>query len=36
MKVTIENAGKVFFALCLGIGAGLFGFVLWAALTYGR
>lgn len=35
MKVTIENCGKVFAVLCLGLIAGAIGFALWAALEHG-
>jgi hypothetical protein len=35
MKITIENCGKIFAVLCLGVIAGTLCFVLWAALEHG-
>jgi uncharacterized membrane protein len=30
MRITVENSGKVTFALALGIIAGMFAFLIWA------
>lgn len=35
MKITVENAGKVFFALAVAMVAGVIGGVLFIALKFG-
>jgi len=35
VKITVENAGKVFFVLCLGVVVSLFGFLFWAVISHG-
>jgi hypothetical protein len=36
MKVSVENAGKVFAVTIVGLIAGLFMFLVWAVFTHGQ
>jgi hypothetical protein len=36
VKITVENAGKAFLVLMLGVLCSIFGFLAWAVVAHGR